>query len=73
MEVDLPKGEVGGEQFPGRIAGRGWQLERSGVRRGGGLNQEGQTRIRKGRVSRSRATLGGVRKRQVLERWKLKR
>lgn len=73
MVVGLPREEVVGGQFPDRRAGREWRLERSGVKMGDGLIRGGQSHIRKGRAFRSRAILGGVRKRQVLGRRKVGR
>ena len=55
------RAEVVGVRFLGRIVRREWRLRRIGVRRGGGLTLGGQSRIRKGKVSRDRGLFGVTR------------
>lgn len=62
--VDPLKGGEGEEQFLGQKGGKGWRLERIGVRRVIGHFLVDQNRIRRGRVSRGRDSFAGVKRRQ---------
>jgi len=62
MLTDLPKGEEVVGQSLGQIVKREWPLERSGVKKVNGLSLRDRSRIRRGKVLRSRGPFGGFKR-----------